>query len=70
MTGYVLKLGLAMVAILIGGVIAIVVFSDIWARIGIGAAIVVLGGALLLLAWNVDRRDKARRAGVDELPRV
>ena len=34
------------------------------------AAIVVVFGGLLLWAWNVDRKDKAKRAGIDELPRV
>ena len=38
--------------------------------VGIGAAIVVVCGGLLLFAWNVDRKDKAKRAGIDELPRV
>lgn len=70
MASYVLKLGGAAILLLFAGVIAFIVFGNIWARIGIGAAIVIVGGGLLLFAWNVDRKERARRAGVDELPRV
>ncbi len=67
---YALKLAAAGILFLIAGIFAIVVFGNIWARIGIGAAIVVVVGGLLLFAWNVDRKDKAARAEIDELPRV
>ena len=46
------------------------IFGKIWARIGIGAAIVVVVGGLLLWAWNVDRKEKAERADLEGLPRV
>ena len=36
----------------------------------LGAALLVVFGGLLLLAWNVDRKDKAKRAGIDELPPI
>ena len=65
-----MKLAGAAVAILFLGVLGIVIFGNIWARVGVGAAIVVVCGGLLLFAWNVDRKDKAKRAGIDELPRV
>jgi Flp pilus assembly protein TadB len=68
--GYALKLAGAAIALLLLGVLGIVIFGNIWARVGLGAAIVVVFGGLLLWAWNVDRRDKAKRAGIDELPRV
>ncbi|MBM2821416.1 MAG: hypothetical protein HW413_162 [Thermoleophilia bacterium] len=67
---YALKLAGAAIAILFLGVLGIVIFGNIWARVGVGAAIVVVCGGLLLFAWNVDRKDKAKRAGIDELPRV
>jgi Flp pilus assembly protein TadB len=67
---YALKLAGAATAILFLGVLGIVIFGNIWARVGVGAAIVVVCGGLLLFAWNVDRKDKAKRAGIDELPRV
>jgi hypothetical protein len=68
--GYVLKLGLAAVGIFLLGVVGIVLFGNIWARVGIGAALVVVCGGLLLLAWNHDRKEKELRAGLDELPPV
>jgi hypothetical protein len=67
---YAFKLGGAAIAILLIGVLAIVLFDRLWFRIGLGAALLVVFGGLLLLAWNVDRKDKAKRAGLDELPRV
>lgn len=70
MTSYVLKLGGAAVLLLAAGVFAIVIFGNIWARVGIGAALVVVVGGLLLWAWNMDRKEREARAGVDELPRV
>ncbi len=70
MTGYVLKLGGAAILLLFAGVIAFIIFGDIWARVGIGAAIVVVGGGLMLFAWNVDRKERAKRAGIDELPKI
>jgi Flp pilus assembly protein TadB len=70
LSGYVLKLGGAAVAILLLGVLGIVVFGNIWARVGLGAAVVSIGGALVFFAWRTDRREKELRAGIDELPRV
>lgn len=70
MTGYVLKLGGAAIVIFLAGILGIVIFGNIWAQVGIGAAIVVVGGGLLLLAWNADRKERVKRAGIDELPRI
>jgi Flp pilus assembly protein TadB len=70
MGGYGLKLAGAAAAFLLLGVLVIVLFDGIWTRVGLGAALVVVFGGLLLFAWNVDRKDKAKRAGIDELPRV
>ena len=67
---YAIKLGGAAVAMLFLGVLGIVVFSNIWARVGLGAAMVVVFGGLLLFAWYMDRKDKAKRAGIDELPNI
>jgi hypothetical protein len=67
---YVIKLGLAAAAILMLGVLGIAIFSNIWARTGIVMAMVVFGGGLIALAWWWDRKEKARRGGVDELPNV
>ena len=68
--GYALKLAGAAIAILFLGVLGILIFDAIWMRVGLVAAIVVVCGGLLLFAWNTDRKDKAARGGLDELPRV
>ena len=70
MAGYVLKLGGAAIAILLLGVVAIAIFGNIWARVGIGAAAVIIGGILIFFAWRTDRKEKELRAGLDELPPV
>jgi hypothetical protein len=70
MTGYVWKLGGAAIGILVLGVLAIVLFGRIWVQVGFGAAALVVGGGLIFLAWYFDRKEKAKRAGIDELPRV
>jgi Flp pilus assembly protein TadB len=67
---YALKLGGAAIVVLLLGVLGILLFDAIWARIGLVAALVVVFGGILLFAWNVDRKDKAKRAGLDELPDV
>ena len=70
MASYGLKLAGVAIAILLIGLLAILIFDAVWFRIGAGAAIVIVFGAILLLAWRTDRKDKAKRAGIDELPRV
>lgn len=67
---YALKLAGAAILLLLLGVLGIVIFGDIWARVGIGAAIVVVFGGLLFFAWRTDKKDRQRRAAIDELPRV
>lgn len=60
----------ALIAVLVLGMLGIVIFDRIWYRIGLGAAIVVVFGGLLFFAWWTDRKDRAARAGIDELPPV
>lgn len=67
---YPLKLGGAAIAFFLLGVLGIVIFGNIWARVGIGAALLLVFGGLLFFAWNFDRKEKEKRGGVDELPRV
>jgi Flp pilus assembly protein TadB len=70
MAGYGLKLAGAAIVLLLAGALAMVIFGNIWARVGIGAAIVIVCGGLLLLAWNVDRKDRAKRQGLEDLPPI
>lgn len=55
------------IAIFAAGIIAILIFSALWFRIGLGAAIVVLVGGLLLFAWRTDRKDKEARAELESM---
>jgi hypothetical protein len=64
---YGFKLAGVAIAILLLGVLAILLFDAIWFRIGLGAALVLVFGGIFLLAWNTDRKDKAKRAGLDEV---
>lgn len=70
MAGYGFKLAGAAILFLFIGVLGIVIFDRIWFRAGLGAALLIVFGGLLLLAWRVDRKDKAKRAGIDELPPI
>ena len=70
MASYGLKLAGAAILFLLIGVLGIVIFDRIWFRVGLGAALLIVFGGLLLVAWRVDRKDKAKRAGIDELPRI
>ncbi len=70
MLSYALKLAGVAILLLFAGVAAIAIFGNIWAQVGIGAAIVVVCGGLLLFAWSVDRKDKAKRKGLEDLPPV
>jgi hypothetical protein len=57
----------ALIAVLLLGVLGIVIFDRIWYQVGLGAAIVVVFGGLLFFAWWNDRKDRAARAGLDDL---
>jgi hypothetical protein len=65
--GFWAKTAGAACGILLLGALGIVIFDRIWYRIGLGAAIVVVCGGLLLFAWMTDRKDRAARAGLDEI---
>jgi hypothetical protein len=64
---YALKLAGAGIALLLAGVLAIILFEGLWYRIGIGAAIVVVVGGLLFVAWRQDKKAKEARAGLERI---
>jgi Flp pilus assembly protein TadB len=64
---YALKAAGIGVLFLIVGFIGIAVFGAIWARIGIGAALVIVVGGLLYFAWRQDQKAKQSRAGLERI---
>jgi len=61
--------GAAMLMVVVGALV-IIIFEDLWLQIGLVGAMVVVFGGLIGLVWLVQRKDRERRKGVDELPRV
>jgi hypothetical protein len=57
----------ALIAVLLLGVLGIVLFNRIWYQVGLGAAIVVVCGGLLLFAWRTDRKDRAARGDLGDI---
>jgi hypothetical protein len=55
------------VAILVvaAGIAGILIFNGLWYRIGLGAAVAVIVGVLLLIGWRVDERAKREAADFD-----
>jgi hypothetical protein len=49
------------------GALAIILFEDLWLRVGLGAAMVVVFGAILLIAWRADKKAKASLAGLERI---
>ena len=52
---------LVAIAIFVVGLVAIFLFSELWYRIGLGAAIAVLVAVLLYLGWRTDQKDREAR---------
>ncbi len=67
MASFWLKLIGVLVACVVVGVLAIVIFTDVWSDVGLFAAVFVISIPLLFLAWRVDRRDKQRRQGLEDI---
>jgi asparagine N-glycosylation enzyme membrane subunit Stt3 len=57
----------ALAAVILLGGLGIVLFDRIWYQVGLGAAIAVVCGALLAFAWWTDRKDRAARAGLEDI---
>jgi Flp pilus assembly protein TadB len=64
---YALKLGAAGIAFLLAGVVAVILVTNLWFRIGLGAAIVILGGGLLFFAWRTDRKAREERGDLERV---
>jgi hypothetical protein len=62
-----LKLALIAAGLFLLGVAGIWVFGALWARVGLGAAIVVVCGGLLWYAWRVDKKARESRAGLERI---
>ena len=67
MVSYGLKLAGAGIAFLILGLLVFWIFGGIWTRIGLGVALIVVFGGLLLLAWRGDRKAKRAREGLERI---
>jgi hypothetical protein len=61
--------GAAMLMVVVAALV-IIIFEDIWLQVGLVGAMVVVFGGLIAFVWFLQRKDRARRKGVDELPRV
>jgi Flp pilus assembly protein TadB len=48
-------------------VIGIVVLEEVWLQVGLGAALFVICIPLLIWAWLVDRKEKARRQDLEDI---
>lgn len=67
MRSYPIALGAAAVGLTALGLLGIFLFGELWIRIGIGAAVVVVVGGALLIAWQLDRKARASRAGLERI---
>jgi len=55
------------IAIFVAGLIGILLFSELWYRIGLGATIAVLVAVLLFLGWRTDRKDREAREELESI---
>lgn len=67
MIGYGLKLAGAGMAMLLIGILVIYLFSGLWVRISLGAALLIVFGSFLFIAWRIDRKDRAAREGLERI---
>ena len=67
MIRYGFKFVVVALAALLLGVIGIIVFTDVWARVGLITAIVVVCSPLIIYAWFYDRRERERRQGLRDI---
>jgi hypothetical protein len=65
--GYALKFAGIGILFLLIGVLGLVIFDELWMRMGLGAAMVIFFGGILLWAWRQDKKAKASRAGLERI---
>ena len=64
---YAFKLAAVAIALIVAFVLGIVIFSEIWYQIGLGAALVVICVPLLFFAWRADRKARRAREGLEDI---
>ena len=64
---YAFKLAGIGIAFVVAGMIGILLFGALWARIGFGVAMVIVVGGLLFFAWRQDQKARESRAGLERI---
>ena len=64
---YAFKLAAVAIALIVGFVLGFVIFTGLWSRIGLGAAVVVICAPLLFFAWRSDRKSRRAREGLEDI---
>jgi hypothetical protein len=65
--GYALKFAGIGLVILLLGILGLVIFDALWIRMGLGFAMLIFFGGILLFAWRQDQKAKASRAGLERI---
>jgi hypothetical protein len=65
--GYALKFAGIGILVLLAGILGLVIFDALWLRMGLGVAMVIFFGGILLWAWRQDKKAKASRAGLERI---
>ena len=64
---YAFKVAAVAIALIVAFVLGIVIFTGVWSRIGLGAALVVICAPLLFFAWRSDRKSRRAREGLEDI---
>jgi Ca2+/Na+ antiporter len=64
---YAFKLAAVAIALIVAFALGIVIFTGVWSRIGLGAALVVICAPLLFFAWRSDRKSQRAREGLEDI---
>jgi hypothetical protein len=67
MVRYVIGLGAAAIGIMLAGFIILMIFTNTGMKYGLGGALLVVGGIMIIFAWYWDRKQRRRRG---DLPPV